>query len=243
MVGGPAGSAGSVESKLAAVAPAQTSNVTVSLPSARDLACARRRSRADRGGAQRIGPGAGGHADRLARGRPRVAGAVLPVPHKQIEDALDAVAALRDRIPGLHLDIVGGGWWHDRLTAHAERLGIADAVTFHGHVDDVTKHQVVQRCWVQLLPSRKEGWGWRWSRPPSTPFHDRLPVVRGPDRLDRRRCHRHPGGQQPRAHRTALRNCWPTTCCGRNSAARRRPAPRSSPGGRAPTRCSGCCRR
>ena len=81
------------------------------------------------------------------------------VPHKQIEDALDAVAALRPRIPGLHLDIVGGGWWHDRLTAHAERLGIADAVTFHGHVDDVTKHQVVQRCWVHLLPSRKEGWG------------------------------------------------------------------------------------
>ena len=32
-------------------------------------------------------------------------------------------------------------------------------MTFHGHVDDVTKHQVVQRSWVHLLPSRKEGWG------------------------------------------------------------------------------------
>ena len=31
------------------------------------------------------------------------------VPHKQIEDALDAVAALRPRIPGLHLDIVAEG--------------------------------------------------------------------------------------------------------------------------------------
>ncbi len=30
---------------------------------------------------------------------------------------------------------------------------------FHGHVDDATKHAVVQRCWVHLLPSRKEGWG------------------------------------------------------------------------------------
>ncbi|MBV8928428.1 MAG: glycosyltransferase family 4 protein, partial [Mycobacteriaceae bacterium] len=83
------------------------------------------------------------------------------VPHKQIEDALDAVAILRDRdrVPGLHLDIVGGGWWHDRLVGHAARLGISDAVTFHGHVDDVAKHTVVQQAWVHVLPSRKEGWG------------------------------------------------------------------------------------
>ena len=81
------------------------------------------------------------------------------VPHKQIEDALDAVARLRPRIPGLHLDIVGGGWWRERLIDHARLLGVSDAVTFHGHVDDVTKHQVLQRCWVHVLPSLKEGWG------------------------------------------------------------------------------------
>ena len=81
------------------------------------------------------------------------------VPHKQIEDALDAVAVLRTRIPELHLDVIGGGWWQDRLVRRAEKLGISDVVTFHGHVDDVTKHAVVQRCWVHLLPSAKEGWG------------------------------------------------------------------------------------
>lgn len=80
------------------------------------------------------------------------------VPHKQIEDALDAVAALRPRIPDLHLDILGGGWWRQRLVEHAELLGISDAVTFHGHVDDERKHQVLQRCWAHILPSRKEGW-------------------------------------------------------------------------------------
>src|SRR3546814_8350091 len=32
------------------------------------------------------------------------------------------------------------------------------AVTFHGHVDDTTKHHVLQRCWAHVLPSRKEGW-------------------------------------------------------------------------------------
>ena len=50
--------------------------------------------------------------------QPRVVVLSRLVPHKQIEDALDAVAELRDRVPGLHLDIVGGGWWHDRLVQH-----------------------------------------------------------------------------------------------------------------------------
>lgn len=98
----------------------------------------------------------------LARPRsaaPRVVVLSRLVPHKQIEDALDAVAALRPRIPGLHLDVIGGGWWQRRLVDHAAALGISDAVTFHGHVDEMVKHQVVQRAWVHVLPSRKEGWG------------------------------------------------------------------------------------
>ncbi len=90
---------------------------------------------------------------------PRVVVLSRLVPHKQIEDALEAVAELRRRIPGVHLDIVGDGWWRQRLVEHVQRLGISDAVTFHGHVDDVTKHHVLQSSWVHLLPSRKEGWG------------------------------------------------------------------------------------
>ena len=90
---------------------------------------------------------------------PRVVVLSRLVPHKQIEDALDAVAVLRDRVTDLHLDVVGGGWWSDRLVQRAADLGIADCVTFHGHVDEATKHAVVQRSWVHVLPSRKEGWG------------------------------------------------------------------------------------
>jgi len=81
------------------------------------------------------------------------------VPHKQIEDALGAIARLRSRMPGLHLDVIGGGWWAQRLVDHADSLGVSDAVTFYGHVDDATKHAVLQRSWVHVLPSRKEGWG------------------------------------------------------------------------------------
>lgn len=133
--------------------------VTVSLPSARDLAdlgvdagrIAVVRNGLDEAPTETLS------GERSAE--PRVVVLSRLVPHKQIEDALDAVARLRSRVAGLHLDIVGGGWWHDRLVERADRLGIADAVTFHGHVDDFTKHAVVQRSWVHVLPSRKEGWG------------------------------------------------------------------------------------
>jgi glycosyltransferase involved in cell wall biosynthesis len=133
--------------------------VTVSLPSARDLA--------DLGvGLDRIAVVRNGldHAPPQTlevprSATPRVAVLSRLVPHKHIEDALDAIAVLRRSMPDVHLDIVGGGWWHDRLVAHVDRLGIADSVTFHGHIGDAAKHDVVQRAWVHVLPSRKEGWG------------------------------------------------------------------------------------
>ncbi len=148
-----------VESRLSPRVHRRNQYVTVSLPSARDLVglgVANDRIALVRNGLDEApevslrGPRAG---------NPRVLVLSRLVPHKQIEDALTAVAHLRPSIPDLHLDIVGGGWWSHRLTDHATRLGIIDAVTFHGHIDDVTKHHVMQQSWVHVLPSRKEGWG------------------------------------------------------------------------------------
>lgn len=81
------------------------------------------------------------------------------VPHKRVEQAIDAVVALRRSIPDLHLYVVGSGWWHDHLTSYAEQHGASDAVTFTGHVSETEKHSVYERCWVMALPSVKEGWG------------------------------------------------------------------------------------
>jgi len=133
--------------------------VTVSLPSARDLTdlgvdadrVAVVRNGLDEAPAETL--------DLPKSATPRVVVLSRLVPHKQIEDALEAVARLRPDLPDLHLDVVGGGWWQDRLVAHAGLLGVTDAVTFHGHVDEITKHQLLQRSWVHLLPSCKEGWG------------------------------------------------------------------------------------
>jgi glycosyltransferase involved in cell wall biosynthesis len=76
-----------------------------------------------------------------------------------MEHAVDAVAGLRHRFPGLTLDVVGEGWWSARLRRYAAARGVADAVRFHGWVDEATKHAVYAQAWVHVLPSVKEGWG------------------------------------------------------------------------------------
>lgn len=147
-----------VESRLSPRAHRRNQYVTVSLPSARDLAALGVRPAqiaVVRNGLDEA-PASTLTAERAAA--PKVVVLSRLVPHKQIEDALEAVAALRPRIPELTLDIVGGGWWEQRLVEHAALLGISDAVTFHGHVDDEAKHRVLQQAWVHVLPSRKEGW-------------------------------------------------------------------------------------
>ncbi|MGV0744022.1 glycosyltransferase family 4 protein [Mycolicibacterium sp. XJ870] len=148
-----------VESRLSPRLHRRNQYVTVSLPSARDL----NELGVDSGRIAVVRNGLDEAPEptlELPRSQtPRLVVLSRLVPHKQIEDALEAVAQLRADVPGLHLDILGGGWWQQRLVDHANLLGITDAVTFHGHVDDVTKHRVLQQSWVHVLPSRKEGWG------------------------------------------------------------------------------------
>jgi glycosyltransferase involved in cell wall biosynthesis len=93
-------------------------------------------------------------------GPPRLVVLSRLVPYKRIEDALAVTARLRRMLPGLVLDVVGSGWWEPTLRRKALELGLTDdAVRFHGHVDEERKHQLLARAWLHLLPSRKEGWG------------------------------------------------------------------------------------
>jgi glycosyltransferase involved in cell wall biosynthesis len=80
------------------------------------------------------------------------------VPHKQIEHALAVLQKLSAELPDLRLDVVGDGWWHDRLVEAAADLGVTDRVTFHGHVSDARRDELVARAHVMLMPSVKEGW-------------------------------------------------------------------------------------
>ena len=81
------------------------------------------------------------------------------VPHKQVEHALHAVAKLAIDIPDIRLDVIGDGWWHSQLSERCEELGITDRVSFHGHVSAEERDDLLDRSWVMLAPSVKEGWG------------------------------------------------------------------------------------
>ncbi|MEU6562210.1 glycosyltransferase family 4 protein [Nocardia nova] len=136
--------------------------LTVSLPSAEELASLgvdSTRIAVVRNGAEPVPGQSPTGAEPTRTPHPSIVVLSRLVPHKQIEDALEAVAGLRGRLPGLELDVIGDGWWADNLKTRARELGIADAVNFHGFVDEPRKHELLSRAWVQVLPSRKEGWG------------------------------------------------------------------------------------
>jgi glycosyltransferase involved in cell wall biosynthesis len=81
------------------------------------------------------------------------------VPHKRIEHAIDVVAQLGRRWPALRLEVVGQGPWDEVLRKHARDRGVEDRVKLHGWVDEQAKHEILERSWLHLCPSVKEGWG------------------------------------------------------------------------------------
>ncbi|WP_235908211.1 glycosyltransferase family 4 protein [Aeromicrobium yanjiei] len=90
---------------------------------------------------------------------PRICVVGRLVPHKQVEHAIDAVAAMAADHPDLVLDVIGAGWWDEELRAYAVARGVSDRVVFHGFVDGTRKHELLAQSWVMALPSLKEGWG------------------------------------------------------------------------------------
>ncbi|WP_448852643.1 glycosyltransferase family 4 protein [Corynebacterium sp. 335C] len=152
--------------------------VTVSLPSADDLeglGVRRDAVTVIRNGVDPVpdGPGAEAAAAAAAEGDdaagmtaitgsaagPRLVTLSRLVPHKRIEHAIDAVAALAPEHPGIVLDVIGSGWWRDELLDYAGRRGVGCHVIFHGQVSEEEKHAILARADLHLMPSRKEGWG------------------------------------------------------------------------------------
>jgi glycosyltransferase involved in cell wall biosynthesis len=81
------------------------------------------------------------------------------VPHKRIELLLDAAARLRHDFPELRVQVIGQGSWMPQLRERASELGIEDRVDFEGFVDGDAKRRMLERTWVLVQPSVKEGWG------------------------------------------------------------------------------------
>jgi glycosyltransferase involved in cell wall biosynthesis len=120
------------------------------------------------------------------------------VPHKRVEHAIEVLARLRDRWPGLRLSVVGEGWWEDELRARATALGVSGLVDFHGFLDEQAKHEELARAWVHVCPSVKEGWGLVVTEAGGAPrAYGGLPIGGRSARVDRGRAER-PAGRGPR---------------------------------------------
>ncbi|AGG67825.1 glycosyltransferase family 4 protein [Corynebacterium callunae] len=143
-----------LESKVAPRAYKNAPYVTVSAPSAEELSnlgVEPERIHIIRNGLDLVPA----HLPRLDRDGVHLITLSRLVPHKQIEHAMDVVAAL----DGVVLDVVGSGWWQEELVAYARELGVSDRVVFHGQVAEDHKHALLERATIHLMPSRKEGWG------------------------------------------------------------------------------------
>jgi glycosyltransferase involved in cell wall biosynthesis len=79
--------------------------------------------------------------------------------YKSIDHLVLAFSKILDRMPQARLVIVGEGDYKAELMALAERLKIESKVEFPGFVDQSDKVHRLQRAWVAVYPSLKEGWG------------------------------------------------------------------------------------
>lgn len=90
---------------------------------------------------------------------PRIVVLARLVPHKRIEHALEVCRRLGREHPDLRLDVIGEGWWRERLEDEVVRLGLGSVVTLHGYLPADERDAVLARAWLMLLPSVMEGWG------------------------------------------------------------------------------------
>jgi glycosyltransferase involved in cell wall biosynthesis len=79
--------------------------------------------------------------------------------YKSIDHLLRAFSLTLKKIPEAKLVVVGEGDFKDNLISLANELNLGDRVEFTGFVDQSEKVRRLQKAWVAVYPSLKEGWG------------------------------------------------------------------------------------
>jgi glycosyltransferase involved in cell wall biosynthesis len=80
-------------------------------------------------------------------------------PQKSVDVLIRSLPAILERIPDLHVDIVGQGPDRNRLERLAWSTGLAGHVHFHGYVSAKVRDELAAAAWVAVCPSSFEGWG------------------------------------------------------------------------------------
>lgn len=82
-------------------------------------------------------------------------------PKKNLEQLLEALAMLRDEMPALHLLVAGDGPrdYVTQLRQRAQSLGVAERISWLGHVEGRAKAEAFAMAEVFVLPSFSENFG------------------------------------------------------------------------------------
>ena len=81
------------------------------------------------------------------------------IPEKRAPAVGAAVAAARERLPGLRGVVLGDGPQRQEVLARIRELGLQDVVEAPGFVDADELHERLRRALCLVLPSRREGYG------------------------------------------------------------------------------------
>lgn len=79
--------------------------------------------------------------------------------YKGVDWVMRVLPAVRARVPGARLVVVGDGPHRAALEAAVERDHLEDAVEFRGFLPREEKRRLLQEAWALVQPSPKEGWG------------------------------------------------------------------------------------
>lgn len=79
--------------------------------------------------------------------------------YKRVDLVVQAVALLRDRGRRVRLLVGGKGDHRPALETLVQQLELGDRVHFLGFVSESEKLELMQRSWVHVLTSPREGWG------------------------------------------------------------------------------------
>ena len=78
--------------------------------------------------------------------------------YKRIDLLLRAFTVVSEKIKNVNLWIAGDGDHRAALEELATKLNLQN-ITFWGYVDEKEKKELLQKAWVLVMPSLKEGWG------------------------------------------------------------------------------------
>jgi len=79
--------------------------------------------------------------------------------YKSVDNLISAMPAVFKSIPDARLIIVGDGDDKRRLEQLTEKLNLRDRIEFMGFISEDEKIEWLNKAWVVVNPSSKEGWG------------------------------------------------------------------------------------